>query len=76
MRLLPCWKQASRGLVFTWRKRRLPGNEGHPYYTSGNRLSPNTPPKDVPKGWNTTDEMMNFIIYCLDYQPGDEFWEY
>lgn len=44
--------------------------------TESNPANPNYPPKDVGYGWNTTDEMMNFIIYFLDYQPGDEHWEY
>ena len=44
--------------------------------SSANESNPNDPPKDVAYGWNTTDEMMNFIIYCLDYKEGDEFWDY
>lgn len=44
--------------------------------TGDNPANPNRPPVDVKYGWNTVDEMMNFIIYYLDYQPGDEEWEY
>lgn len=34
--------------------------------TISNPENPNYPPKDVTYGWNTTDEMMNFIIYYID----------
>lgn len=37
-----------------------------------NPLNPNDPPKDVSYGWNTTDEMMNLILYYVDYEIGDE----
>ena len=40
--------------------------------TAGNPENPNRPPKDVGYGWRTVDEMMNLIIYYLDYQEGDE----
>lgn len=40
--------------------------------TAGNPENPNRPPKDVGYGWRTVDEMMNLIIYYLDYQQGDE----
>ena len=40
--------------------------------TSNNPENPNRPPKDVGYGWRTIDEMMNLIIYYLDYQEGDE----
>lgn len=31
--------------------------------TPGNPLNPNRPPKDVPYGWNSTNEMMNLVFY-------------
>lgn len=31
--------------------------------TSENPINPNSPPKDVTYGWNSTDEMMNLILY-------------
>ncbi len=31
--------------------------------TAGNPLNPNRPPKDVPYGWNSTNEMMNLVFY-------------
>ena len=31
--------------------------------TSQNPLNPSNPPKDVTYGWNSTDEMMNLVIY-------------
>ncbi|MDF9799432.1 hypothetical protein OKW21_004695 [Catalinimonas alkaloidigena] len=34
--------------------------------TINNPENPNYPPEDVTYGWNTTDEMMNFIIYYVD----------
>jgi len=34
--------------------------------TSNNPENPNVPPKTVTYGWNTTDEMMNLIMYYLD----------
>jgi hypothetical protein len=40
--------------------------------TTANPENPNRPPKDIGYGWRTTDEMMNLIIYYLDYQEGDE----
>jgi len=40
--------------------------------TAGNPENPNRPPKDVGYGWRTVDEMMNLIIYYVDYQQGDE----
>jgi len=33
--------------------------------TSNNPENPNYPPAEVTYGWNTTDEMMNFIIYYV-----------
>ncbi|TAH19902.1 MAG: hypothetical protein EAZ08_07515 [Cytophagales bacterium] len=40
--------------------------------TAGNPENPNRPPKGVGYGWRTVDEMMNLIIYYVDYQQGDE----
>lgn len=40
--------------------------------TSANPENPNHPPKDVTYGWNTTDEMMNLVMYYVKYRPGDE----
>lgn len=40
--------------------------------TAGNPENLNHPPKDVGYGWRTVDEMMNLIIYYVDYQKGDE----
>ncbi|MGB3586366.1 MAG: cytochrome c, partial [Tunicatimonas sp.] len=37
--------------------------------TSNNPENPNVPPKTVTYGWNTTDEMMNLIMYYLDAPP-------
>lgn len=34
--------------------------------TEGNPENPFLPPKDVTYGWNTTSEMMNFIMYYVD----------
>ncbi|GIL22378.1 MAG: hypothetical protein BroJett042_08910 [Bacteroidota bacterium] len=44
--------------------------------TSENPMNPNTPPKDIGYGWNSTDEMCNLVIYYLDYEPGDELIDY
>lgn len=40
--------------------------------TDKNPANPFNPPKDIGYGWNTTDEMMNLIIYYVKYQSGDE----
>lgn len=40
--------------------------------TASNPENFNHPPKDVGYGWRTVDEMMNLIIYYVDYQKGDE----
>ncbi len=40
--------------------------------TINNPENPNYPPKDVTYGWNTTSEMMNFIIYYVDANPLQE----
>lgn len=44
--------------------------------TSENPMNPNTPPKDIGYGWNSTDEMCNLVIYYLDYEVGDELIKY
>jgi len=41
--------------------------------TSGNPNNPNSPPKKVCAGLNTTDEMHLVYFQFLLYQPGDEF---
>jgi len=33
--------------------------------TVGNPLNPNRPPKPVPYGWNSTNEMMNLVFYFI-----------
>lgn len=40
--------------------------------TNSNSANPNKPPKDVTYGWNTTSEMMDLVIYYLNYKVGDE----
>jgi hypothetical protein len=40
--------------------------------TAENPRNPHNPPKDVTYGWRTVDEMMNLIMYYVDYKPGDE----
>jgi hypothetical protein len=40
--------------------------------TANNSANPNNPPRDVTYGWNTTSEMMDLVLYYLEYQPGDE----
>lgn len=40
--------------------------------TPSNPLNPFDPPKDTIFGWNTTSEMMQLVIYYVDYQKGDE----
>jgi hypothetical protein len=40
--------------------------------TEANLLNPFTPPRDVGFGWNTTAEMMELVIYYMEYQKGDE----
>ncbi|WP_345264726.1 monooxygenase [Nibrella viscosa] len=34
--------------------------------TAGNDLNPNRPPRDVGYGWNSTDEMMNLVLYYVN----------
>ena len=41
-----------------------------------NPQNPFFPPKLVKNGWNTTDEMMNLILYYVPYREGDEELEY
>jgi len=44
--------------------------------TSENPANPNHPAKDIGYGWNSTDEMLNLVIYYLDYKEGDEQIDY
>lgn len=37
-----------------------------------NPENPFTPPKDIGYGWGTKDEMLNLVLYYLDYKDGDE----
>ena len=37
-----------------------------------NPENPNIPPMDIGYGWGTKDEMMNLVLYYLDYKKGDE----
>jgi hypothetical protein len=40
--------------------------------TLNNPLNPNNPAKLVKYGWGSKDEMMNLVIYYVQYQKGDE----
>ncbi len=40
--------------------------------TIDNPENPNSPPKDITYGWNTTSEMMDLVVYYLVYQEGDK----
>ncbi|WP_238804044.1 monooxygenase [Emticicia aquatica] len=40
--------------------------------TAGNPENPYSPPKDIGYGWGTKDEMLNLVLYYLDYKIGDE----
>ena len=40
--------------------------------TINNPLNPNNPAKLVKYGWGSKDEMMNLVIYYVQYQKGDE----
>lgn len=40
--------------------------------TSQNPENPNQPAREVTYGWNSTDEMMNLVLYYVAYQKGDE----
>lgn len=44
--------------------------------TSENPMNPNSPPKDIGYGWNSTDEMCDLVIYYLEYEEGDENIDY
>jgi len=44
--------------------------------SSENPANPNHPAKDIGYGWNSTDEMLNLVIYYLDFKEGDEAIEY
>ena len=37
-----------------------------------NPENPNIPPKDIGYGWGTKDEMLNLVLYYMDYKEGDE----
>ena len=40
--------------------------------TKGNPRNPNYPPQDIGYGWGTKDEMMNLVLYYVQYRAGDE----
>ncbi len=40
--------------------------------TAQNPANPSSPPKNVTYGWETTSEMLNMVLYYLDYREGDE----
>jgi hypothetical protein len=40
--------------------------------TAENPANPSSPPKDITYGWNTTSEMLDLVLYYLDYRNGDE----
>lgn len=40
--------------------------------SADNPENPFDPPRDINYGWGTTDEMLNLVLYYLDYQEGDE----
>nr|WP_299419662.1 hypothetical protein [uncultured Emticicia sp.] len=40
--------------------------------TAENPENPNNPPHDIGYGWGTKDEMLNLVLYYLDYKEGDE----
>ncbi|MBK9254782.1 MAG: hypothetical protein IPM42_04780 [Saprospiraceae bacterium] len=46
--------------------------EGQYDNTAENPYNPFNPPRNVGYGWRTVDEMMNLIIYFVDYQINDE----
>jgi hypothetical protein len=39
--------------------------------TAENRSNPTNPPKDVTYGWNTDSEMMELVVYYIEYKEGD-----
>lgn len=49
--------------------------EGEYDNTINNPRNPNLPVKTVGLGWGTKDEMMNLVIYYVNYRKGDEFIE-
>ena len=40
--------------------------------TAENPENPHNPPHDIGYGWGTKDEMLNLVLYYLDYKEGDE----
>lgn len=40
--------------------------------TADNPENPFEPPKDINYGWGTTDEMLNLVLYYVEYHEGDE----
>lgn len=40
--------------------------------TINNPLNPHNPPKTIRYGWGSKDEMMNLVIYYVNYKKGDE----
>lgn len=40
--------------------------------TSSNGANPSNPPADVTYGWNTTSEMMDLVLYYLEYRVNDQ----
>ncbi|WP_229239305.1 monooxygenase [Emticicia agri] len=37
-----------------------------------NPENPFNPPRDITYGWGTNDEMLNLVLYYLEYKEGDE----
>ncbi len=40
--------------------------------SENNPENPYSPPQDIGYGWGTKDEMLNLVLYYLDYHSGDE----
>ena len=40
--------------------------------TESNPANPNRPPKTVTYGWETNSEMLDLVLYYLEYKDGDE----
>ena len=40
--------------------------------SADNPENPFDPPRDITYGWGTNDEMLNLVLYYLEYQEGDE----
>jgi Copper type II ascorbate-dependent monooxygenase, C-terminal domain len=40
--------------------------------TTANPENPYSPPRDIGYGWGTKDEMLNLVLYYVDYKDGDE----